>query len=154
MWNSSVKLVIEEGLLRGAAVMPKERAFHCMRLMLHPEYGVSQLQLMQMEIAKYFSMDLSNWHSFWVSELSLRKMTWILCIHLCHGSVLLVSPDGRRWEETTAGFALPSFILNWWFPNPWIDGSFSHIKVSYHQTCSWEHEGHVSSPPTLVRCLV
>lgn len=44
----------------GAAVMPEERAFHCMRLMLHPKYGVSQLQLMQMEIAKYFSMDLSN----------------------------------------------------------------------------------------------
>lgn len=28
----------------GAAVMPEERAFHCVKLMLHPDYGVSQLQ--------------------------------------------------------------------------------------------------------------
>jgi len=27
----------------GAAVMPEERASHCVRLTLHPEYGVSQL---------------------------------------------------------------------------------------------------------------
>lgn len=45
----------------GAAEVPEERVSHCVRLMLHPEYGVSQpLQQMQIEMAKYFSMDLSN----------------------------------------------------------------------------------------------
>lgn len=41
MWNSS-GFAVEECLLQGAAVMPKEGAPR-VRLILHSEYGVSQL---------------------------------------------------------------------------------------------------------------